>query len=130
METRLFMTRGRHTASTKNGPNTQQLLCRKWKTPQLSLYQTKMPPICSWDQFFRGRELFVTKKEPKTWPTNCFHNITFESATYYGTNSVHSRGPLFWNNLHSSIKSSNSLFEFKNKIKSLRKADWESLIFW
>ena len=35
---------------------------------------------------------------------------------YYGTNAVHFRGSLIRNNLPPVVKSSNSLFEFKNKI--------------
>ena len=34
---------------------------------------------------------------------------------YSGTNAVHFRGSLMWNNLPAVVKSSNSLFEFKNK---------------
>ena len=39
-------------------------------------------------------------------------------STYYGTNSVHFRGSLIWNNLPSYIKSSRSVCEFKNNIKN------------
>ena len=35
-------------------------------------------------------------------------------STFYGTNSVHFRGSLIWNNLPSYIKSSRSVCEFKN----------------
>ena len=35
---------------------------------------------------------------------------------YYSTNAAHPRGSLIWNNLLAVVKSSNSLFEFKNKI--------------
>ena len=38
---------------------------------------------------------------------------------YYGTNAIHFRGSLIWNNLPAVVKSSDSLFELKNKIKSL-----------
>ena len=41
-------------------------------------------------------------------------------STYYGTNSVHFRGSLIWNNLPSYIKSSRSVCEFKNYIKNFR----------
>ena len=33
---------------------------------------------------------------------------------YYGTNAIYFRGSLIWNNLPAVVKSSNSLFEFKN----------------
>ena len=42
------------------------------------------------------------------------------SSSYYGTNSVHFRGSLIWNNLPSYIKSSTSVCEFKNNIKNFR----------
>ena len=41
-------------------------------------------------------------------------------STYYGTNSVHFRGSLIWNNLPSYIKSSRPVCEFKNNIKNFR----------
>ena len=45
-------------------------------------------------------------------------------STYYGTNSVHFRGSLIWNNLPSYIKSSRSVCEFKNNIKNFRNIDY------
>ena len=38
---------------------------------------------------------------------------------YYGTNAVHFRGSLIWNNLPAVVKFTNSLFEFTNKIKNI-----------
>ena len=38
---------------------------------------------------------------------------------YYGTNAIHFRGSFIWYNLSANVKSSNSLFEFKNKLKIL-----------
>ena len=49
-------------------------------------------------------------------------------STYYGTNSVHFRGSLIWNNLPSYIKSSRSVCEFKNNIKNFRNIDCGCLI--
>ena len=49
-------------------------------------------------------------------------------STYYGTNSVHFRGSLIWNNLPSYIKSSRSVCEFKNNIKNFRDIDCGCLI--
>ena len=49
---------------------------------------------------------------------------------YYGTNTVHFRGSLIWNNLATVIKSSDSLFEFKNKIKNIGDLDCRCLIWW
>ena len=38
---------------------------------------------------------------------------------YYGTNAVHFRSSLIWNNLPALVKSGDSLLEFKNKIKNI-----------
>ena len=40
---------------------------------------------------------------------------------YYGTNAIPFRSSLIWNNLPADVKSSDSLFEFKNKIKNIRR---------
>ena len=42
---------------------------------------------------------------------------------YYGTNAIHFRGSLIWNNLPAVVKSSDSLFEFKNKITNIGDID-------
>ena len=42
---------------------------------------------------------------------------------YYNMNAVHFRGSLIWNNLFAVVKSSNSLFEFKNEIKNIGNTD-------
>ena len=42
---------------------------------------------------------------------------------YYGTNIVHFRGSLISINLSDVVKSSDSLFEFKNKIKDIGDID-------
>ena len=47
---------------------------------------------------------------------------------YYGTNAIHFRGSLIWNNLPAVAKLSNSLLEFKNKIKNIGDIDCECLI--
>ena len=44
-------------------------------------------------------------------------------SKYYGTNSVHFRESLIWNNLPRDIKSSKSLSEFKTKIKNFGNID-------
>ena len=49
-------------------------------------------------------------------------------STYYGTNSVHFRGSLIWNNLPRDIKSSKSLSEFKTKIKNFGNIDYGCVI--
>ena len=50
-------------------------------------------------------------------------------STYYGTNLVHFRGSLIWNNLPSYIKSSRSVCEFKYNIKNFRNIDCGCLIY-
>ena len=47
---------------------------------------------------------------------------------YYGTNAIHFRSSLIWNNLTAVLKSSNSLLEFKNKIKNIGDIDCGWLI--
>ena len=49
-------------------------------------------------------------------------------STYYGTNAIHFRKSLIWNNLPAKVKSSNSVFEFKTKIKNLGNIDCGCLI--
>ena len=49
-------------------------------------------------------------------------------STYYGTNAIHVRDSLIWNNLPAKVKSSNSVFEFKTKIKNLGNIDCGCLI--
>ena len=48
---------------------------------------------------------------------------------YYGTNAVLFRGFLIWNNLPAVVKSSDSLVEFKNKIKNIGDIDCGCLIY-
>ena len=42
---------------------------------------------------------------------------------YYSTNAAHSRGSIIWNNLHDVVKSSDPLFEIKNKTKYVGNID-------
>ena len=55
--------------------------------------------------------------------------LTSTHSTYYGTNSVHFRGSLIWNNLSMDIKSSKSLPEFKTKIKNFGNIDCGCVIY-
>ena len=50
-------------------------------------------------------------------------------STYCGTNSVHFRGSLIWNNLLRDIKSSKSVSEFKTKIQSFGNIDCGCVIY-
>ena len=49
-------------------------------------------------------------------------------STYYDTNAIHFKSSLIWNNLPAKVKSSNSVFEFKTKIKNLGNIDCGCLI--
>ena len=49
-------------------------------------------------------------------------------STIYGTNSVHFLGSLVWNGLTNLVKSSRSIFEFKNVIKKLGNIDCACVI--
>ena len=69
------------------------------------------------------------------WPYFTYSNISYNlrkgpilylpstHSTYYGTNSVHFRGSLIWNNLSRDIKSSKLLTEFKTKVKKFGNID-------
>ena len=47
---------------------------------------------------------------------------------YYGTNAIHFRGSLIWNNLPADVRSRDSLSEFKSKIKNIGDIDCGCLI--
>ena len=49
-------------------------------------------------------------------------------STYYSTNVVHFQVSLVWNNLPAKVKSSNSVFEFKTKVKNPGNIDCGCLI--
>ena len=55
-------------------------------------------------------------------------NVIRTQATYYGTNAVHFRSSLVWNNLPGEIKSNNSVFKFTTKVKNRGNIDCECQI--
>ena len=55
-------------------------------------------------------------------------NLPKTQSTFHGANAIHFRGSLKWNNLPAKVKSSNSVFEFKTKIKTLGNMDCRCLI--
>ena len=75
-----------------------------------------------------------------TWFYFSYNNISYNlwkgpilyfpsmRSTYYGTNSVHFRGSLIWNNLPRDIKSSKSVSEFNTKIKNFGNIDYGCVI--
>ena len=73
--------------------------------------------------FFRPKKLSWNIREGATL------TLPGNQPTYYGTNAIHFRSSLIWNNLPAKIKSSNSVFEFKTKIKNLGNIDCGCLIY-
>ena len=68
--------------------------------------------------FFKPKKLsYNLRKGP-------FQNLPRTQSTYYGTNAIH----FIWNYLPAKVKSSNSVFEFKTKIKNLGNIDRGCLI--
>ena len=66
---------------------------------------------------------FTHKDMPYNLRKGSILGLPKTNSFYYGTNAVHFRGSLIWNNLPAVIKSSDSLFEFKNKIKNIGDID-------
>ena len=61
----------------------------------------------------------------RKWP---ILNLPRTQSTCHGTNAIHFRGSLILNNLPAKVKSSNSVFQFKTKIKNLGNVDCGCLI--
>ena len=55
-------------------------------------------------------------------------NLPRTQYNYYGTNAIHFRGSLIWSNIPAKVKSINSVFEFKTKVKNLGNIDCGCLI--
>ena len=92
---------------------------------------------------FLVTEIFksVSKTNPKfIWSSFSSKNLSYNlrkgpslslpsaKSTVYGTNSVHFKGTLIWNNLPYFVKSSVSLFEFKRNLKTLGNMDCSCII--
>ena len=71
---------------------------------------------------------FTHKDIPDNLRKGPFLGLPKTHSFYYGTNVVHFRGSLIWNNLPAVVKSSDSLLEFKNKIKNIGDIDCRCLI--
>ena len=78
----------------------------------------------------------TTQRNPEfMWSYFAYNNISYNlrkgpilylhsmHSTYYGTNSVHFRGSLIWNNPPRDNKSRKSLSEFKTKIENFGNID-------
>ena len=82
---------------------------------------SQISPKFMWS-FFKPKKLsYNLRKGP-------ILNLPKTQSTFHGTNAIHFRGSLIWNNLPAKVKSSNSVFEFKTKIKNLGNIDCGCLI--
>ena len=62
----------------------------------------------------------IIKGMPYNWRTGCVLKLPLANSTYYGINSVLFGACLLWNQLPFYVKQSQSLLEFKSKMKTLR----------
>ena len=69
------------------------------------------------------RNYFSVKEIPYSLRNGSVLIIPSTRSTYYGTNSIHFRACLLWNKLPNTLKESQSLPEFKDKIKAIGKID-------
>ena len=77
---------------------------------------TQINPKFMWPYFNHNNITCNLRKEPILY-------LPSTNLTYYGVNSVHSRGSPIWNNLPTDMKSSKSVSEFKTKIKNFGSVD-------
>ena len=66
------------------------------------------------------KPFFTAQELPYSLRNEHILNLPLARTTYYGTNSILFTACQVWNNLPLSIKQSQSLFEFKTNIKTLR----------
>ena len=69
------------------------------------------------------RNYFSIKEIPDSLRNGRALKIPSACSTYYGINPIHFRACVLWNKLPNSLKESQSLPEFKNRIKSIGKID-------
>ena len=72
---------------------------------------------------------FTHKELPYNLRKGSILNLRRTNAPYYGTNAVHFKGTLIWNNLPAVVKSSQSLCKFNRKIENHRNIGCECLIY-
>jgi len=75
---------------------------------------SQLNPEFMWSYFTKKDSSYSLRKGPAL-------SLPKTRTFYYGTNAVHFRGSLIWNNLPADVKTSNSLYEFKTKFKKSRK---------
>ena len=88
---------------------------------EISKSISQLNPEFMWSYFTHKDMPYNLRKGP-------FLGLPKTHSFYYGTNAVHFRGSLIWNNLPAVVKSSDSLFEFKNEIKNIGDIDCGCLI--
>ena len=69
------------------------------------------------------KNYFLIKEIPYSLRNGSALKIPSAGSTYYGTNLIHFRACLLWNKLPNSLKGSQSLPEFKYKMKTIGKID-------
>ena len=72
---------------------------------------------------------FIIKEMPYNLRNGCALKLQSANSTYYEINSVFFRACLLWNRLPLSVKQSQSLIEFKSKMKTLRNIVCTCMIF-
>ena len=71
---------------------------------------------------------FAHKYMPYNFKRGLILRLPKTHSFYYGANVIYFRGSVIWNNLPTVVKSSDSLFEFKNKSKNIGDTDYGYLI--
>ena len=94
----------------------ENLLLESFLVTEICKSTTQINPEFMWPYFTYNNISYSLRKR---------HILYFPSThlTYYGTNSVHFRRSLIWNNLPRDIKPSKSLSEFKTNIKNFGNID-------
>ena len=69
------------------------------------------------------KSYFPIKEIPYSLRNGSVLKIPPTRSTYYGTNSIHFRACLLWNKLPKTLRESQSISEFKYKIKTIGKID-------
>ena len=72
--------------------------------------------------YFTDKDMYYSLRKGTTLDLPKTHSF------YYGTKAVHFQCSLIWNKLHGVVKSSNSLFEFRNRIENIGNNDCGCLI--
>ena len=83
---------------------------------------SKLNPEFMWS-YFTHKEIPSSVRKGPTLGLPKTHSF------YYGTNAVHFRSSVIWNSLRVVVKSSDSIFEFKNKIKNIEGIDYGCFMY-